>query len=75
MSRSTCLKIVVLIHVTVATSLGLFIWAVFTDRYPARPEVPPHVEDVWFGMGNPVREDTAVKPYKVGVSEKVRDKI
>lgn len=64
-----CLKVVLLLHATAFFLLGGLFWAILTNRFPAIPDVP-ELEDVWFGEGlRPAKEDTAIRPFKINISD------
>jgi len=65
-----CLKLIISAHLLAVALFGALLWAVLTDRFPPLPENVPEIEDVWFGHGvRPNKEDTAIKPFKIKISD------
>ena len=65
-----CLRLILALHaLTLLTVVGVF-WAVLNGHLPPTPEVPV-IEEKWFGPGDRVKEDEAIRPFKIKVEEEV----
>ena len=66
----SCLKIILLIHVALATGAVLLFLAVLNDKFPPMPDMP-EVPEKWFGPGKRIKEDESIRPFQIKVDDKV----
>ena len=68
-----CLRFIVALHALTALTVFGLLWAVLNGHLPPVPETP-EIEAKWFGKGQRTKEDTAVRPFKVNVDDKVSNR-